>query len=70
MPVLYGDILIDIWDVSDVMRYAKENSMTISSDEALQVLKYIEYNYDGDNGITWRIIEDAIDCVIDERKEK
>jgi len=60
-----------IWQVDDVVSYAKEHmdpSYEISKDEALGILSYIQDHLDCNYGITWGTIHDHIQEFLEEKE--
>ena len=49
------------WNVSDVFDVAENMGVEISVEKAEEVLKHIEHNHDACEGISWYVIEAALD---------
>lgn len=49
------------WNVSDVFDVAENMDIEISVEKAEEVLKYIDHNHDACEGISWYVIESALD---------
>jgi len=57
-------IAVAIWCEDDVIEKAQEMNMTITREEAREILDNVEANHDCELGITW----DTLDAYLDELK--
>lgn len=57
-------VAVAIWCEADVIEHAAERNMTITSQEARQIIDNMHNNHDSELGITW----DTIDAGLDELK--
>lgn len=53
--------LVVIWDTGDVISQGEEAGLTITEEEAIDVLNYLEREHDCTNGITWVHVDNAIE---------
>jgi hypothetical protein len=58
-------VAVAIWTRDDVLERAKERGLTISLEEADQIIDRIDRRQDATLGITW----DTIDAYLDDREE-
>lgn len=49
------------WNVTDVKNAAKEREISISTKQAIELLKSLEQNHEAEVGINWTTINDALD---------
>ena len=55
------------WSTEDVLHQAKEKGVTLTEDEANEILLQMERKHDADIGISWTTIDVYIDDLVDAR---
>ena len=63
-------ILADYWTKQDVIDYVQENGISITREQAAEVLKTMERNYDASVGYNWDAMGLAISQVMEANKTK
>jgi hypothetical protein len=53
------------WHVSDIVNYAKDQDISLTLTQAIDVLELLIRTHDCNSGISW----DAVDCAIEIRKK-
>lgn len=57
------------WSVEDIQGIVSNDyEKSISDQDALVVLEYLEENYDPTHGVTWTVIQTAIEHLLDEEE--
>ena len=51
------------WGVEDVIFRAKEKGISLSNEQAKEVLKLAEKYHDNNNGINWRVLDYYIEII-------
>lgn len=49
------------WDIDDVLERAKETGITLTSDQAKEVLDEAEHRFDANVGINWYVLDEYIE---------
>lgn len=57
-----------VWCVDDVLELAENKGITLSRDEALEVMDSVGRNHDAEIGINWDVISHWIDIVVSDRE--
>ena len=57
------------WSIEDVENRAEALEINITTEEAVNILRELEHHHDGDSGITWSHIDNALDGLEESRKE-
>ena len=56
--------LIDLfWSIEDIYRFAEDNELALTPEEAEAAAVWIEDNHDASIGINWTVIDEAINHV-------
>jgi len=53
-------VLRSDWDLQDVYTQAESMNVTLTGDQATQVLEVVAYGFDANIGINWEVIGNAI----------
>ena len=56
----FNDTIFPTWDITDVKKKAEELEIEMTEDEMLDILNYLNENWDASIGICWDTIEMAI----------
>lgn len=56
-------ILVLMWTVQDVMKVGVMLGVTLSIEEANDILKYLDRHYNPETGITWSHIQHEIEAL-------
>jgi|TARA_Y100000052_G_scaffold17861_1_gene17459 hypothetical protein len=57
------------WCTDDVLHQAKEQGVTLTEDEANEILLHMESKHDANIGISWDVMDVYIQDLVDNRKE-
>ena len=58
------------WDMTDVIEQAKSRDITITEDQACDILEMMLNEHDANVGINWETIDVCIDYYLNELKKK
>ena len=61
-------VLRDEWDLEDIQNQAENMDITLSVEQALEVMYWIAKTHDSNYGINWDSIDSAIQFVTGEHK--
>jgi hypothetical protein len=61
MERYWSDKICIIWTTEEVYRAANERGLALTKEEAIQVLKHLQFNYNAQYGIRWSDITDFIE---------
>lgn len=53
----WTDKIADVWSIEEVKERAEENGITITDDEARDILVQLDDDYDANDGINWEVID-------------
>ena len=56
----FNDTIFPTWDITDVKKKAEELKIEMTEDEMLDILNYLDEEFDASLGINWSTVEWAI----------
>jgi hypothetical protein len=59
-----GDAIALIWQIEDVINEGKEIGITVTPEQAREVLEEVESNHDCTMGVSWESIRTAMDTIL------
>jgi len=66
----WRDKIAPSWSAEDVIYRAEENGVTLTEEEAIEILYRVDRRWDANVGISWDIFDIFIDDVVEERNAK
>lgn len=64
------EVLVLIWSIEDVIFQANAEKIDITVEDAREIIKRIEHNYDPDVGVNWGVIDVYIKEYMEEKNAK
>ena len=65
-----ADYWLCVWSLLDVKTAAKENDLELTDDQAREVLKYFEHNYNYVWETSWMLMSESINQVMENQKKE